>query len=249
MRASALILFLLKIKNKEKTMEALVLVVEQLSEFLMLMGAVALLSTIAFAALTFGLLDLAMNPVIINMTKIDEIEGKLKSSVVWLTLNMLICIFVIINLWIMMTSAKLTLSTMTNTVLILVISNFIIGIIVSIILKSKFKLAILHSNIIIDRLVYIAPRLAGNTAVTIINKLGSGLRYLMIMQYGPTSIIINLLISILIAKFMIGKSEGAGNINMIGSIIGGLLHFIIRANYIKEQKQILKGDSDEEISA
>ena len=103
------------------------------------------------------------------------------------------------------------------------------------VLGLAFGIAI---SIIGSRLAYWLQTLI----VGIINVAISIVRTPFIMNYVLISTILNLILSFMITKFL-GATQVAGQVNVVGSLIGGIAHAIVRRKRINELKAELETES------
>lgn len=221
-----------------------------LGDILFAVSSAMFISVMSFAALTYGVMEMLIGKFELELSEIKSMDTKYKKPIAFIWINMIVNALVLLNIITLSLKGSLSWKATSDTVLVLLGSNLIFGLIISHYMNkikgtTGFKFAIMHFPVVLERLIYVIPRMLGNGAAKLVNNMFWGARYLMIVHYPIMAVVSNFLLSVIIAKYMIGTSSAAGNINLIGSLIGGVAHAIIRANYLKEEKTAIIAEANQ----
>jgi hypothetical protein len=205
------------------------------------------LTSLSVAAVTFGFLDLFMNPGVKPKKTVIETDRREKAAWLLIAVTCIPFSLVIIGILSAMGIIGKGINVDFTAILICIITSITLGWIFSfgmrknltdaekIQYKGQWLLIGAAWQIVLDKIL---ERLAafGNTLV-------SGTWYIMlsivhkryIVNYFTTSMVLNLTFSFVLLYIM-GSTAGMAAANLIGSSIAGVLHYTIRRNKINELK-------------
>lgn len=213
----------------------------------------------AVGGLTFGILELFMKPGLkfdyITSIMPSETSTKFKISILLIIVTVLPMVAAIAPIFVVGNN-KAFITIMENIIIAATLSALLCWILSWAlkrhIPKSKRKhnhfLLVEAINIVIGTTGDYIASWATKLIMTIVNLGIKIIHKPFVMEYGVIAIILNLVISFVLISIM-GISKEAGAANILGSLIGGSAHYLIRrkkiieirANYMKMYNQRKKG--------
>jgi len=210
--------------------------VDIVTKAFMVLNFTSVLSIIGIAGVTFGILDVFMGTKMTMKYKelTDEERTKFTNSI-WL----LICILIpIVVCTLSIVQGRYDFVNMLVFIAIGIIGSWIFSYRLKKILGKPTKKQFMTSEAVGIALDTISSQMATwlqRAVIGFINLLIETIHGPFIMYYILMATVLNLVLSFVLTGFM-GVSQAAGTVNVIGSLIGGIAHGLIRRKKIEQLK-------------